>query len=261
MVQVICMTIAPALLVIGQVVWLSVLSDLHLNQVYYNWVICDVILNSVGTVLYLIQLERISFEQTEAQEVHLKSQAMKLIEKPKAKGLKKLSIGKDYYSFAFVAMMRHYRHKCGITHEQRANFFINVLLIFGIQMTLLFLAYYDMTLQATDDEGFLTSWHIDIVLCRVILGFLAHLQTEPEVRQAIRMFKYALNHGKAKGSVIDLYKKTCGKRFPLPENPQELTNQMLAKAYRHFKEYHRKLPIPCRHEIPSDVEFLLDLAS
>ena len=128
-------------------------------------------------------------------------------------------------------------------------------------MTLLFLAYYDMTLQAADDEGFLTNWHIDIVLCRVMLGFLAHLQTEPEVRQAIKMLKYALNHGKAKGSVIDLYKKTCGKRFPLPENPQELTNKMLAKAYRHFKEYHRKLPIPCRHEIPSDVEFLLDLAS
>lgn len=54
MVQVICMTIVPALLVIGQVVWLSVLADLHLNQVYYNWVICDVILNSIGSVLYLI---------------------------------------------------------------------------------------------------------------------------------------------------------------------------------------------------------------
>ena len=117
MVQVIFMMIVPALLVIGQVVWLSVLADLHLNQVYYNWIVCDVVLNSIGTILYLIQLERISFEQAESQEIYLKSQNMKLLEKPKAKALKKLSIGKDYYAFSFVAMMKHYRHKCGITHE------------------------------------------------------------------------------------------------------------------------------------------------
>lgn len=57
--QIIGMVIVPILLVIGQVIWLSVLSDMHLNQLYFNWTLCDVILSSLGTILYLIQLERI----------------------------------------------------------------------------------------------------------------------------------------------------------------------------------------------------------
>lgn len=72
-------------------------------------------------------------------------------------------------------------------------------------MVLLILAYYDMTLLAKQDKGFLAQVHFDIQICRLLLSILAHLQTEPEVRQAINMWKYALNHGKARGSIIKLY--------------------------------------------------------
>lgn len=44
-----------------------------------------------------------------------------------------------------------------------------------------------------------------------------------------------LNHGKARGSMIQLYKKTCGKKFPIPEDPKEITEDMLKQAFLHLK--------------------------
>lgn len=69
-------------------------------------------------------------------------------------------------------------------------------------MTLLCLAYYDMTLKASKSAGYLAMVHFDIQLCRMVLAVVAHLQSEPEIRQSLKMWKYVLNHGKASGSII-----------------------------------------------------------
>jgi hypothetical protein len=65
--------------------------------------------------------------------------------------------------------------------------------------------------------------HFDVILNRLICAFLMHMLSEPEVRQAIKMWKFVLNHGKATGSIIKLYKDTCGNIFPLPEDTKEIT--------------------------------------
>ena len=73
------------------------------------------------------------------------------------------------------------------------------------------------------------------------------------------MWKYVLNHGKARGSIIKLYKKTCGKMHPLPEDPEHLTREMLTEAFSHLKKYQRDNRIYCRHGIEPETEFLLNL--
>ena len=53
--------------------------------------------------------------------------------------------------------------------------------------------------------------HHDVIVTRLIVSFLMHMISEPEVRQAIRMLKYVINHSPAKGKIQDLYKLCCGK--------------------------------------------------
>ena len=133
--------------------------------------------------------------------------------------MKKLELGADYYALSFCSFMKHYRDKHSITSEQKSMFFVNVCFIYGIQIFLLILAYYNMISLQIVYGNFLTLMHFDITLTRILLSFLMHMQSEPEVRQALRMWKYVLNHQKARGSIIELYKSTCGKMHPLPEDP------------------------------------------
>jgi hypothetical protein len=47
--------------------------------------------------------------------------------------------------------------------------------------------------------------HFDNMLVRLICGYLMHMISEPEVRQALSMLKYVLNHTKSRGYLIKLY--------------------------------------------------------
>ena len=78
--------------------------------------------------------------------------------------------------------MKHYRDKHSITSEQKSMFFVNVCFIYGIQIFLLILAYYDMIYQMKSNGNFLAMMHIDVILTRILLSFLMHMQSEPEVR-------------------------------------------------------------------------------
>lgn len=88
----------------------------YLNHVYYNWVLVDVILNSFGSMAYLIQLERVAFEQKESSESFIKLTDKEGPEKSK-RAPKKLAIGADYYALSFCSMMKHYRQKAGVSQE------------------------------------------------------------------------------------------------------------------------------------------------
>ena len=79
--------------------------------------------------------------------------------------------------------------------------------------------------------------HVDITMTRILLAFLMHMQAEPEIRQAVRMWKYVLNHGKARGSIIDLYKQCCGTMHPLPEDPALISREVLKEAFLQLKKY------------------------
>jgi len=56
------MIILPIGTMIGQIIWLIVETGVHFDSIYYKWVICDVLMNAIGSTTYLIQLERIVFE-------------------------------------------------------------------------------------------------------------------------------------------------------------------------------------------------------
>jgi hypothetical protein len=58
-------------------------------------------------------------------------------------------------------------------------------------------------------KGYMAMMHVDVMITRLICAYLMHLLIEPEVRQALTMVKYVLNHNKVRGSLVDL----CGKIF------------------------------------------------
>jgi hypothetical protein len=53
--------------------------------------------------------------------------------------------------------------------------------------------------------------HVDVLLTRFVCGWLMHMASEPEVRQAMAMFKYVLQHTRERGSIINLTRKVLDK--------------------------------------------------
>lgn len=200
-----CIIVVPALLVLGQLAWLIKFSDTLYSYFFYKWIIVEIFLNIFLSLAYLLQLERIAFEQKESSEVFLsiEDRDSAMGQKPSVGGPPpKLQLGGDYYALSFCAFMKHFRDKHSITSEQKSMFFANVCFIYLIQILLLVLAYYDMMVQIKTKGSFLTMTHFDVTLCKILLSFLMHMQSEPEIRQALRMWRYVLNHGKARGSII-----------------------------------------------------------
>lgn len=116
--------------------------------------------------------------------------------------------------------------------------------------------YYDLTLMS-NTSGYLFMMNFDVTLTRVLCAFLMHMLSEPEVRQAMRLFKYVLNHTKGRGKMLRLYKKTCGQEFPIPSNPKQVTYELLTEAFKKLKQWQYTEKINCRHSMPSEVDFLL----
>jgi hypothetical protein len=56
-------------------------------------------------------------------------------------------------------------------------------------------------------SGFMASMHIDVMITRLVCAFLMHLASEPEIRQSLAMFKFALNQIRNTNSIFDLTDK------------------------------------------------------
>lgn len=67
-----------------------------------------------------------------------------------------------------------------------------------------------------NSEGFFLMGDLEVVTTRFTSAIVLHMVTEPEVRQALRLWKYAINHVKVQSSMVDLYTRLCGDRLPLP---------------------------------------------
>lgn len=61
----------PSILVLGQLVWLIKFRTLLFDFFYFKWIITDAFLNVFLLFAYMMQLERIAFEQKETSEVFL----------------------------------------------------------------------------------------------------------------------------------------------------------------------------------------------
>ena len=60
--------------------------------------------------------------------------------------------------------------------------------------------------------------NFDIAVARFLNAMMLHMLIEPEIRQALQILRYSLNHLSVKSSMIDLYMKCCGDTHPLPRN-------------------------------------------
>ena len=49
--------------------------------------------------------------------------------------------------------------------------------------------------------------HVDVMITRFVCAWLMHLECHKEVKQALAMFKYVLNHSKQRGSLSHLCKE------------------------------------------------------
>jgi hypothetical protein len=52
--------------------------------------------------------------------------------------------------------------------------------------------YFIKKTQDNEVNGFMAMMHVDVLLTRFVLGWLMHMGSEPEVRQAMSMFKYII---------------------------------------------------------------------
>ena len=111
--QVLFNVILPLFTVLGEFIWLFIQKD-HMHKIWYKWVMCDIFICGVGTVAYLIQIERINFEQKESSEAYLKLNER---ESKAADGPDTLDVSADYYALSFCSMMKHFRKKVSITQE------------------------------------------------------------------------------------------------------------------------------------------------
>lgn len=70
---------------------------------------------------------------------------------------------------------------------------VNCCLIFLLQSCLLLCVFYFIKkTQDNEVNGFMAMMHVDVLLTRFVLGWLMHMGSEPEVRQAMSMFKYII---------------------------------------------------------------------
>ena len=226
-VQIVAMIVIPLATVFCQFIWLLVNDADKFDSLPFKYVQTDMCLNIVSSVTYVIALERIIFEQKESSEMSVLIEDRDKIQKKTTPGPSKLSIGADYYALSYCSFIKHYRDKFNISNEEKSMFFVNCCFIFFMQVGLVLLAYLDMTNFQIDDGKWFVMLHTDTTAMRILLAYVSHLIAEPEIRQGLCMWKYVLNHYKAKGSFIELYKKTCGKMHPLPEDPKLITREIL----------------------------------
>lgn len=59
--------------------------------------------------------------------------------------------------------------------------------------------YFELAGMEMGDSGYTAMMHFDVMVARLICGYLMHMISEPEVRQAISMLKYVVNHIKSRG--------------------------------------------------------------
>jgi len=122
-------------------------------------------------------------------------------------------------------------------------YIVNVVTVFVLQMILVIFTYYFMvkthennSINPSKPGGYyLVLMHHDVILTRMIVSFLMHMKSEPEIRQALKMLKYVINHQPAKGKIQKLYRKSCGKDFPVPDDPELLTKEVLSQAFTRLK--------------------------
>jgi len=88
--------------------------------------------------------------------------------------------------------------------------------------------------------------HVDVLLTRFVCGWLMHMASEPEVRQAMAMFKYVLQHTRERAYIIDITRRVLDKVIFIKEQGKKPAEYDY--VYLHddaeFKRYRRAGLVP-----------------
>jgi hypothetical protein len=76
-------------------------------------------------------------------------------------------------------------------------------------------------------RGFMAMMHVDVMIPRLVCACLMHLLMEPEVRQALSMIKYVINHKKVRGSLITLTSKILKDKIFFLKDPTRKPSEYL----------------------------------
>ena len=285
----------------------------HKETLFWYWTLADMVLNIIVMLTYKGSLKRVRQEQAENvthfTALDRREQAIKKMDEvtmsearqaaeeaneelEEEDGVQhgRMELSEDYYAVAFCTFIRYYQEKFQISAESRAIYVINVGFVFIMQLVLLGGIYYELTNEDSAEDGSITftMMHFDVVLARLVCAVLMHLQSEPEVRQAMAMFKYVLNHSKVKTSAADLHKsmvdyvddlrkkleekseknectadekallETLNKedfQWKHDSNPDEKT---ITDYFKQMKKFQVEVAfIPCKHPIQPELYYLL----
>ena len=103
--------------------------------------------------------------------------------------VERLEIGDDYYVIAFCSTLNKAKEQCPKLQQSGfLKYFYNVIFVCTMQLTLLSL----VTLELYYADIY--ACHFYILTSRFLCAVLLHMTIEPEVRQAILMYRYFVNH-------------------------------------------------------------------
>ena len=80
-----------------------------------------------------------------------------------------------------MTFIQHYYERFNISNENRSIYIVNVVLIFSMQVILMWFVWFWLT-EENEKSPYLSMMHFDVVLTRLLCAFLMHMKSEPEVR-------------------------------------------------------------------------------
>jgi len=143
----------------------------------------------------------------------------------------RLEIGDDYYAVAFCATLNKAKQQCpNLTTYGFLRYFYNVMFVVTMQLTLLFLVSLELWYSP------IYACHFYILVARFMCAVLLHMTIEPEVRQAILMYRYFVNHSSNFDREQEIAKEIEEKGFR-PHKTQALIEAKI------LKDIHDKEPV------------------
>jgi hypothetical protein len=90
--------------------------------------------------------------------------------------------------------------------------------------------------QEAGTSGYMAMMHVNVVIPRLVCACLMHLLMEPEVRQALAMLKYVINHKKVRGSLVNLTDKIFRKHIYFLRDSSQKPSEYLYVKYSDVRQ-------------------------
>jgi hypothetical protein len=144
--QIYLLFVIPGILITIQTLLLIFIGSFK-SSIYYFWTIADIIMNFSSIVSFLFLMQNFTNDHMQNMVNNEQLELEHLAETDNKKHLEyheRLELDKDYYAIAFCTFISYYKNKFQITHSERNNYVVNIIIIFSFQSYLLFSLLYFM---------------------------------------------------------------------------------------------------------------------